>query len=90
MPICDCMRNECYCTIVRISCLLSFYNFELSPIYEARFQSYKKLFYVGTDEDVYLAFSVLHEVEITLINEIWDFYYEYWDAQENPTDIWST
>lgn len=70
----DFLTSECYSIIVRISCLLAFFDFELTPLFAIRFQNYKTLFYIGTESDLPIVYQVLSDIEIRLLNDLQDFY----------------
>jgi len=83
------LEDECISLITRISCLLAFYDFELSPLYDFEFQNSKKLFYDGLNNDLVTAFCTLYEIEQTLLDDIYDFYKPYWLSHSEPSlNIW--
>lgn len=68
------LNIECYQFIVRIVCLLVYYDFELTPLIEARFQNYKQLYNIGTYQDLPLIFLVFSEIEQNLLHDLWAVY----------------
>ena len=68
------IESECYSLIVQIASLLSYYNFELTPFYNFRYQNCKHLFYIGNVQDLLVIYSKLHEMATQLINDISLFY----------------
>jgi hypothetical protein len=84
----DFLRDECLSLITRISCLLVYYEFELSERLEVKFQNSKILFYLGDDFDLPTVFFDLYSIECQLLIDILEFYEPYWGS-ELIIDIWS-
>jgi hypothetical protein len=84
----DFLRDECLSLITRISCLLVYYEFELSERLEVKFQNSKILFYLGDDFDLPTVFFDLYSIECQLLIDILEFYEPYWGS-EFIIDIWS-
>lgn len=92
----DIIKQECYSLIVKISCLLVYYEFKLTPVLESRFQNSKKLFYVGSDDDLPLLFFKLYDIEQKLLIDIWEIHDRYCthedecshELETEPRNIW--
>ena len=82
------LRDECISSITRISCLLAYYDFELSMQSEIKFQNSKLLFYLGDDFDLPTVFYDLYGIETQLLTDIVEFYAPYWDFKVTA-EIWS-
>jgi len=80
------LNLECYSLIVRIASLLTYYNFELNPVSNARFQNCKKLYSIGTNSDLPNILYMLNELESGLIYGIWMSYGIFVPAY--AIDIW--
>ena len=84
------LQNECISLITRISCLLVYYNFQLSPLHNSIFQNNKVLFRIGNLEDIAIAYLKLFELEQTLLNDIWIFCSpQAAEPEPYPIDIWA-
>jgi hypothetical protein len=82
------IRLECIAIITRISCLLVYYDFELTLLNDLKFQNSKRLYYQGNTLDLITAYCTLDEIEQALLNDIWNFYKPYWDENQE-INIWS-
>jgi len=78
----DILRDECISKITRISCLLAYYDFELSATYKEYFQTSKLLFYTGSDNALWQVLYMLHDIEETLLAVIWEFYKPFWNQDK--------
>lgn len=86
--ICEWIRFECIAIITRISCLLVYYDFELTPLNDLEFQNSKELYYRGDNLDLITAFCTLDEIEQTLLTDIWNFYKPHW-IENQVISIWN-
>ena len=64
------LTSEIYCIIARISCMLVYFDFELIPLMQTRFENYKYFYQIATEEDLPLIFEKLFEIEINLQQDI--------------------
>jgi hypothetical protein len=85
----DYLDIECYQLIVRITCLLVYFDFELTPQIESRFQNYKQLYKIGTHLDLPIVLLVLNEIEQSLLYDIWAVYGQNAGEYSDQVNIWA-
>ena len=78
------LTSEIYCIIARISCMLVYFDFELIPLMQTRFENYKYFYQIATEEDLPLIFEKLFEIEINLQQDIEYFLNESWTIPLDP------
>ena len=64
------LENECYCQMVRITSLLTYFDFELKPLEQIKFQNCKFLYRLGTDSDWFSIYFKLYDIESALRGRI--------------------
>ena len=64
------LENECYCQMVRITSLLTYFDFELKPLEQIKFQNCKLLYRLGTDSDWFNIYFKLYDIESALRGRI--------------------
>jgi len=84
----DYLISECYSKIVRIACLITFFEYRLAPEVFACFQNYKRLFSIGTRYDLPIIHLVLDGIENGVINDIWLAYSQY-GFPVDRSNIWN-
>jgi hypothetical protein len=78
----DFLELECIALITKISCLLVFYKFELSPLNKIRFENNKQLYYLKDRHDLLGIYVSFNEIYQNLLNDILEFYEPYfYDAE---------
>jgi len=82
------LESECIALITKIYCLLVYYSFELSPLFQLSFELNKKKFYANQNLlDVYIA---LNDIERLLLDDIWEMYEPYVsDPEKTQHSIWA-
>jgi lipopolysaccharide export LptBFGC system permease protein LptF len=81
----DVPRIACYSLIVKISCLLVYFDFELCPLAEARFENGKAMLKVGSDSDLFELYFKLKDLADGLETDI-----AYYNENFNPEQEFDT
>ena len=69
----DWLKNECYCSIVKISSLTIFHQIQLTEIESVRFNNYRYLYSIGDSNDHLRVFLQLRELEESIKGRIAKF-----------------
>ena len=73
------LEEICYAQIVRISSLLVYFNLQLNPIINLRFQNNRLLFSLGATSDRLTAYLNLKQIADCLTRDIFNFLGEFED-----------
>lgn len=82
------LESECIALITKICCLLVFYNFELSPLFQLSFEISRKQF--NTQQNLLDVYIALNDIERLLLDDIWELYEPYIrDPEKTKHSIWA-
>lgn len=84
----DYLESECIASITNIYCLLVFYDFGLSPLFQLSLEINKRFFYQNKNLlDTYIA---LKDIERLLLEDIWEIYEPYIrDPEKTKHSVWA-
>ena len=86
----DIPEAACYTQIVRISCLLVYFDFELTPDMQVRFENGKELLKVGNNDDFVDLYFKLKDIadglesDIEYYSGLYEDFTDYSETENNP------
>ena len=83
----DIPRIACYNQIVKISCLLVYFDYDLNPLSQAIFDNGRHMLRIGSCDDLFELFFKLKELADGLEEEI-EYYYAQFDESYAETEIY--
>jgi len=84
------LELECIALITKISCLLVYYDFQLIPLIQTRFENCKQLFTFHDPHDMLGIFISLFNIEQGLIEDIQELYEPYvQEPEKHQHSVWA-